>query len=133
MKIKIFVAALLVTIMGCATGSKSEPEPYKATIKATKAKLDAAKEAGSSTCDTCVTIGSWIIVKVGCGAGEAALDVACTAAEIAFWEFDEIIAPLCTAMEIGLPVVCEEMGSNWVKEYPDEAAKQICKTCGLCS
>jgi hypothetical protein len=130
---RVMLALLAMMFLGSCATPKGKPEPYKATVKATKAKLDASKEAGASTCDTCVTIGSWIIIKVGCGAGEAALDVACTAAEIAFWEFDEIIAPLCTALEIGLPVVCEEMGSNWVKEYPDEAAKQICKTCGLCS
>jgi hypothetical protein len=121
-----------VTVTSSAA-SKEKPKKekkakgYKASIKKTKKAL-----TGSSNCDACVKIGSWIIVKVGCGAGEVALDAACTAAEIAFFEFDEIIAPLCTALEIGLPVVCEEMGSNWVKEYPDQAARKICETCKLC-
>ena len=130
---------------------KKAPEKAKADEPAKKKEADPAKVAKAdpklvedckanvkldlkaSKCDTCITIGAWIITKVGCGAGEVALDVACTAAEVVFFEFDEIIAPLCTAMEITLPIVCKELGPIIVKNDPKKAAKIICQKAGLCS
>jgi hypothetical protein len=132
---RIFVTLMTISIVaGCAT-TKKESEPQKESEPREYVSVKSTREAlaaSSSQCDQCVQVGSWIITKVGCGASELALDGACTLAEIAFPEFDVVIIPLCTALEVGLPIVCEEMGSNWVKQYPDQAAKKICETCQLC-
>lgn len=121
-----------------ADEAAAESTGQPAAICLTAADLQQIKEirpslaAADSPCDTCVNVAAWIIGKVGCGAGEAVLDITCTAAEIVFFEADEIIAPICTGLEIGLGALCEEFGADWIASHTREAATIICQNIALC-
>lgn len=128
----VLIGIAMVTSPSFAEASSTEP-----SICFTQEELDEIKTLrsglqGKSPCDTCIDISSFIIGKVGCGAGEVALDIACTAAEIAFFEVEEIVAPICTGLEVGLGALCAQYGAHWIAEHTREAGKIICQNIAMC-
>lgn len=128
---------VLVAVLVAPGPSFAEESVNEREICFTQQELNHLKEvrtslAAKSPCDTCIDIAAFIIGKVGCGAGEAVLDIACTAAEIVFFEADEIIAPICTGLEVGLGALCAEFGAKWIAEHTREAGKMICQNIAMC-
>ena len=100
------------------------------SVKECKEKIAAAS---GSACGTCEAIAEFMLSKFSCGAGEVTIDLACTAAEIAFFpEGEPIVAPLCTAFEISFGVLCATYGQQWIDANKHEAAKWMCNKAGLC-
>lgn len=116
----------------------AEPATQPTTICLTAEDLTQIKAingrlaSNQSPCDTCIDISSWIIGQVGCGAGEAVLAGTCTLAEIVFFAAEEIVAPICTGLEIGLGVLCAEYGADWIAAHTRDAGNIICQNITLC-
>jgi len=90
---------------------------------------------GSSTCDQCVALVTWIIkaaAPLGCVAGEIALNGLFIAADIIFAIGDEILIPLEAVVDVAFGVACAEVGAATLEKNAREYALAMCKTAKIC-
>lgn len=90
---------------------------------------------GSSTCDQCVALVTWIIkaaAPLGCVAGEIALNGLFIAADIIFAIGDEILIPLEAVVDVAFGVACEEVGAATLEKNAHEYALAMCKEAKIC-
>jgi len=90
---------------------------------------------GASPCDTCVTIGTWVIkaaAPLGCVAGSAAITGLFVLADIIFVIADEILVPLEAVVEVAFGVACNEIGAPALEARAAEFAKDMCVTAKIC-
>ena len=90
---------------------------------------------GASPCETCVTVGTWVIkaaAPLGCVAGSAAITGLFILADIVFAIADEILIPLEAVVEVAFGVACDEIGAPALESRAAEFARDMCKTAKIC-
>ena len=103
----------------------------------TAAEIAAARRSieGASPCETCVTIGTWVIkaaAPLGCAAGSAAITGLFVLADIIFAVADEILVPLEAVVEVAFEVACESVGAAVLEAEAAKFAREMCATAKIC-